>query len=128
MHTSDFDYHLPPELIAQTPAQPRDSSRLLVLPRDGGPIAHRRFSDILSYLQPGDLLVANESRVLPARLFGHKSTTTGRVEALLLRPAAERPPLPVGQSSSSGQADGNLVWEALVKPGRSIRVGTRLVF
>jgi S-adenosylmethionine:tRNA ribosyltransferase-isomerase len=89
------------------------------LPRAAGPVEHRRFTDILSYLEPGDLLVANESRVLPARLFGHKSATTGRVEALLLRPAAEQPrPSP----------DGNLVWEALVKPGRSIRVGTRLIF
>src|SRR3954468_535679 len=91
MHTSDFDYDLPSALIAQTPAEPRDSSRLLVLPRTSGPIEHRRFTDILTYLQPGDLLVANESRVLPARLFGHKSATTGRVEALLLRPAAEQP-------------------------------------
>src|SRR5436305_1889580 len=72
-------------------------------------------------------LVAGESRVLPARLFGHKSATTGRVEALLLRPAAEQPAPAEGQSSGSGPA-GNLVWEALVKPGRSIRPGTRLVF
>jgi S-adenosylmethionine:tRNA ribosyltransferase-isomerase len=119
MRTADFDYHLPGELIAQTPAQPRDASRLLVLPRAEGPVEHRRFTDILSYLRPGDLLVANESRVLPARLFGHKVATTGRVEALLLRPAGDQPP---------GAADGNLVWEALVKPGRSIRPGTRLVF
>src|SRR5690242_14315422 len=62
MHTSDFDYHLPAELIAQTPAEPRDSSRLLVLPRAGGPLEHRRFTDLLGYLQAGDLLVANESR------------------------------------------------------------------
>ncbi|HUS16639.1 MAG TPA: tRNA preQ1(34) S-adenosylmethionine ribosyltransferase-isomerase QueA [Chloroflexia bacterium] len=118
MHTSDFDYVLPPELIAQTPAQPRDSSRLMVLPRDGGPVAHHRFHEILQYIRPGDLLVANESRVLPARLFGHKRDTSGRVEVLLLRPAAEQPP----------GAGGNRVWEALVKPGRSIRPGTRLVF
>jgi S-adenosylmethionine:tRNA ribosyltransferase-isomerase len=121
MHTSDFDYHLPPELIAQTPAQPRDSSRLLVLPRDGGPIAHRRFTDILSYFQPGDLLVANESRVLPARLLGHKAATGGHIEALLLRPAAEQP-------ATASSAGGNLVWEALVKPGRSLRPGMRVIF
>jgi len=119
MQTSDFDYHLPPEQIAQTPAQPRDSSRLLVLPRTAGPPEHHRFTDILNSVQPGDLLVANESRVLPARLFGHKTATGGRVEALLLRPAGDQPP---------GQADGNLVWEALVKPGRSIRAGTGIVF
>jgi len=121
MHTSDFDYHLPPELIAQTPLQPRDSSRLLVLPRDGGPLAHRRFTDILGYLQLGDLLVANESRVLPARLLGHKATTGGHIEALLLRPAAEQP-------ATATPAAGNLVWEALVKPGRSLRPGTRIIF
>ncbi len=121
MRTSDFDYHLPQELIAQTPAEPRDSSRLLVLPRDGGPIAHRRFTDILAYLAPGDLLVANESRVLPARLLGQKATTGGHVEALLLRPGPEQPWRPRALG-------GNLVWEALVKPGRSVRPGTRLVF
>ena len=121
MRTSDFDYHLPQELIAQTPAEPRDSSRLLVLPRDGGAIEHRRFTDILAYLAPGDLLVANESRVLPARLLGQKATTGGHVEALLLRPGPEQPPEAAGLG-------GNLVWEALVKPGRSVRPGTRLVF
>src|SRR5689334_8279133 len=96
MRTRDFDYHLPPDQIAQTPAQPRDSSRLLVLPRTEGPVQHRRFTDILGYLEPGDLLVANESRVLPARIFGHKVATSGRVEALLLRPAAEQPPESAG--------------------------------
>ncbi len=122
MRTSDFDYHLPPDRIAQSPAQPRDSSRLLVLPRDGGAPIHGRFTDILSYLAPGDLLVANESRVLPARLLGHKRDTGGRVEVLLLRPAADQ------GGGAPGSLPGNLVWEALVKPGRSIRPGTRLVF
>ena len=125
MQTSDFDYLLPPERIAQTPAEPRDSARLLVLPRTDGPVAHRRFTDILSYLQPGDLLVANESRVLPARLFGQKSDTGGRVEALLLRPAAG-PGDPAGAPASA--SPDKRTWEALVKPGRSIRIGTRLVF
>ena len=73
MRTSDFDYHLPPEQIAQTPAEPRDASRLLVLHRASGLIEHRIFRDIGAYLRPGDLLVANESRVIPARLFGEKS-------------------------------------------------------
>src|SRR5947209_19813350 len=125
MQTSDFDYVLPPERIAQTPAEPRDSARLLVLPRTEGPVAHRRFTDILSYLQPGDLLVANESRVLPARLFGQKSDTGGRVEALLLRPAAG--PDDPADTPAGTPLDGR-TWEALVKPGRSIRIGTRLVF
>src|SRR5438046_1869294 len=89
MRTSDFDYDLPPNQIAQTPAEPRDAARLLVLYRATGAIEHRHFRDIGAYLRPGDLLVANESRVIPARLFGEKVGTGGRVEALLLRPAAD---------------------------------------
>ncbi len=81
---SDYDYHLPPEQIAQTPAEPRDHSRLLVLDRATGSIQHRHFYDVLDYLRPGDLLVVNDSRVLPARLYGHKSSG-GKTEALLLR-------------------------------------------
>lgn len=72
MQTSNFDYHLPPHLIAQKPVEPRDSSRLLVLHKATGEIEHRRFADILEYLQPGDVLVANDTRVIPARLFGRK--------------------------------------------------------
>src|SRR5438094_541237 len=115
MRTSDFDYELPPELIAQTPAEPRDSSRLLVLPRDGRPLAHRRFTDILNYLRAGDLLVANESRVLPARLFGQKATTGGRVEALLLRPVDEGSGMdtePETRHSPLVTHHSPLVWEA----------------
>ena len=85
MKTSDFDYVLPPELIAQTPIEPRDASRLLVLDRGSGDLAHRRFSDVLDYLRPGDLLVGNNSRVIPARLHGVKETG-GAVEIFLLRP------------------------------------------
>ena len=85
MQTSLFDYDLPPHFIAQTPAEPRDSSRLLVLQRSSGVIEHRRFRDIGEYLHQGDLLVANDSRVLPARLHGRKSTG-GKVEILLLKP------------------------------------------
>ena len=84
MDTNRFDYDLPPALIAQTPAEPRDSSRLLVLHRSDGRIEHRRFCDVLEYLQPGDLLAANNSRVIPARLHGHKPTG-GAVELFLLR-------------------------------------------
>ena len=105
MRTSDFDYPLPPELIAQTPAEPRDSSRLLVLDRATGGTQHRRFTDILEHLRPGDLMVFNQSRVIPARLFGVRDDNGGRVEFLLLRREAEG------------------VWEALARPGRRLRLG-----
>src|SRR3712207_3045901 len=84
MRTDDFDYDLPSELIAQTPIEPRDASRLLVLDRANGHIEHAIFRDLPRFLKPGDVLVANESRVLPARLFGHKATG-GKAEVLLLR-------------------------------------------
>jgi S-adenosylmethionine:tRNA ribosyltransferase-isomerase len=113
MRTSDFDYELPPELIAQTPIEPRDASRLLVVDRATGALAHRHFRDIGDYLRPGDLLVANRSRVIPARLAGRKADSGGAVEALLL---ARRPDL------------GPEYWEALVRPGRRIREGQALVF
>jgi S-adenosylmethionine:tRNA ribosyltransferase-isomerase len=86
MKTSDFDYDLPQELIAQTPVEPRDASRLLVVERASGGLAHRRFADILEYLRPGDLLVGNDSRTIPARLHGAKETG-GAVEIFLLKPA-----------------------------------------
>ena len=85
MRTSDFDYHLPPELIAQTPLEPRDSSRLMVLHRPDESIEHRHFADITAYLHDGDVLVFNDSRVIPARLKGKKSKSGGKVEILLLR-------------------------------------------
>ena len=85
MLTSDFSYDLPEELIAQEPVEPRDSCRLLVLGRADGSIEHRVFSDIIDYLEPGDLLVVNETRVLPARLLGFKRGTGGRAEVFLLR-------------------------------------------
>ncbi len=108
-----YDYHLPPELIAQTPAEPRDSSRLLVLNRATGAITHSVFRDIGTFLRPGDLLVANESRVLPARLHGRKAATGAAVEILLLAP---RPEL------------GPTVWATLVKPGKRVRPGHRIDF
>jgi S-adenosylmethionine:tRNA ribosyltransferase-isomerase len=89
MKTSDFDYHLPESSIAQTPAEPRDSSRLLVLDRATGQLEHRVFREIGDYLNPGDLLVVNQTRVIPARLAAHKDTG-GRVEILLLRREDER--------------------------------------
>jgi hypothetical protein len=89
MKTSDFDYTLPTEAIAQTPAEPRDSSRLLVLNRTNGQIEHRSFFEIKEYLRPGDLLVLNQTRVIPARMFAHK-LTGGKIEILLLRREDER--------------------------------------
>ena len=84
MKTSDFDYDLPPHFIAQTPVEPRDASRLLVLHRDTGALEHRTFREIGQFLVPGDLLVLNQTRVIPARIFARKPTG-GRVELLLLR-------------------------------------------
>ena len=86
METSQFDYELPQELIAQTPVEPRDASRLMVVHRGTGQIEHRTFRDIAEYLRPGDLLILNQTRVIPARLFGRKAETGGKVELLLLHP------------------------------------------
>jgi len=88
MHLSQFDYHLPPELIAQTPIEPRHAARLMVINRQTGEISHHTFADIAKFLQPGDLMIANNSRVLPARLYGRKSTG-GQVEILLLKPRTD---------------------------------------
>jgi S-adenosylmethionine:tRNA ribosyltransferase-isomerase len=118
MRIDQFDYDLPPDLIAQTPAEPRDSSRLLVLDRSSGKIEHRRFYDIGEYLNPGDVLVANESRVLAARLIGHKIPSGGKVEVLLLRPIPQ--PEEAGVEPST--------WEALVSPGRRVHDGAMLGF
>ena len=109
MKTHDFWYDLPEELIAQTPLQQRDSSRLLVLDRDTGETVHRHFYDIIDYLKPGDCLVMNDSRVLPARLMGHRPTG-GAVEVLLLRDLGEKR------------------WECLCKPGRKMQVGNEVIF
>lgn len=105
MKTSDFDYHLPPELIAQTPVEPRDASRLMVVERATGNITHRIFRDILDYLRPGDLLVGNDSRVIPARLHGVKPTG-GAVEILLLRPVPISPGPPFPEAENGFQAKG----------------------
>ncbi|HEY8496330.1 MAG TPA: tRNA preQ1(34) S-adenosylmethionine ribosyltransferase-isomerase QueA [Limnochordales bacterium] len=110
MRVSDFDYELPEELIAQTPVEPRDAARLLVVHRDTGLMEHRIFRDLPQYLRAGDVLVLNDTRVMPARLFGVKASTGGRVEVLLLR------------------RRGPDAWEALVRPGRRLPVGTRIVF
>ncbi len=110
MKTSDFYYDLPKELIAQTPVEPRDSSRLLVLDRNTGKVTHKHFYDIIDFLNKGDLIVANDSRVLPARIYGVKDETGARVEFLLLR-----------------QISGNR-WETLCKPGKKAREGAKFSF
>ena len=109
MKTSDFWYDLPEELIAQTPLQKRDSSRLLVLDRVSGAVSHKHFYDIIDYLQPGDCLVMNDSRVLPARLLGNRPSG-GAVEVLLLRDLGDKK------------------WECLCKPGRKMQVGNEVIF
>jgi S-adenosylmethionine:tRNA ribosyltransferase-isomerase len=108
MRLSDFDYHLPRELIAQEPAADRDASRLLILHRRSGQTEHRRFSDLPTYLRAGDLLVINDTRVIPARLYGVFEDGKS-VEVLLLQPA------------------GDQSWEALVKPAKPARAGRKLV-
>lgn len=110
LNVNDYDFELPEELIAQVPLLDRTSSRLLVLDRDTGEIEHRHFRDVLDYLQAGDALVVNDSRVLPARLFGAKQETGGKVELLLLKQTEDD------------------VWEALVKPAKKVRVGAIVEF
>ena len=109
MKTRDFWYDLPEELIAQTPLEQRDTSRLLVLDRKTGAVSHKHFYDILEFLKPGDCLVMNDSRVLPARLLGHRPTG-GAVELLLLKDLGDKK------------------WECLAKPGRKLREGQEVVF
>lgn len=110
LKTKDFDYDLPQELIAQTPVEPRDASRLLTLNKETGEIAHCHFHDITDWLRPGDCLVLNDSRVLPARIYGIKEDTGARVEFLLLT------------------NHGTDIWEVLCKPGKRAKVGTRFTF
>lgn len=110
MKTHDFYYDLPKERIAQTPVEPRDHSRLLVMDRFTGEMEHRHFYDIVDYLRPGDLLVINDSRVLPARLYGYKEDTGAHMELLLL------------------EQKENMVWECLAKPGKKAKPGVKLIF
>lgn len=110
MKLSDFNYHLPEELIAQDPLLKRSDSRLMVLNRETGSIEHRAFHNIIEYLNPGDCLVVNETKVLPARLIGVKEGTGASIEVLLLKRVDDR------------------VWETLVKPGKKARPGARISF
>ncbi len=109
MKTKDFWYDLPEELIAQTPLERRDASRLMVMDRATGAVTHRHFYDIMEYLHPGDCLVMNDSRVLPARLLGRRPTGGG-VEVLLLRDLGDKR------------------WECLCRPGRKMQVGSQVIF
>lgn len=110
MDVKDFYYELPPELIAQDPLEDRSASRLLVLHKETGELEHTGFRHIADYLNPGDCLVLNNTRVIPARLFGEREGTHGRVEILLLKRKE------------------NDIWETLVKPGKKARPGTRILF
>ena len=110
MKVSDFDFYLPEELIAQHPLEKRDTSRLMVLNKETGEIEHKRFYDIIDYLEKGDTLVLNNTRVLPARLIGEKEHTGGKIEFLLLK-----------------RLEGDK-WECLAKPGKSAREGRRFTF
>lgn len=111
LSTADFDYFLPEEQIAQLPLEPRDSSRLMVINRESGDISHKHFYDIVDHLREGDTLVVNDSRVIPARLYGHaEGRPEAAVELLLLRQR------------------GDNEWETLVKPGKRARLGAKMVF
>src|SRR5271154_1193753 len=110
MRTADFDFTLPPELIAQQPAPKRDESRLLVLHRNDGHLEHRKFRDLLEFLRADDVLVLNNSRVIPARLRGMNAKTGGKFEMLLLE---ENTPND---------------WWAMLRPGKNARVGTQIIF
>lgn len=110
MKLSDFNYNLPEELIAQDPLEKRDNSRLMVLHRETGELEHKHFYDVIDYLNPGDCLVVNNTKVIPARLMGVKEETGASIEVLLLKRNEEK------------------VWETLVKPGKKARVGARISF
>ncbi|KNZ71070.1 S-adenosylmethionine/tRNA-ribosyltransferase- isomerase [Thermincola ferriacetica] len=110
MKVADFDFELPEELIAQEPVEPRDHSRLLVVNRDNGNIEHKRFYNCIDYIEPGDVLVVNNTRVLPARLFGEKKGSGAKIEFVLLK-----------------RIDRDK-WEVLVKPGKRVKPGTVIFF
>ena len=110
MNVTDFNFELPPELIAQDPLEDRSASRLLVLDKKTGEMEHRHFRDILHYLKKGDCLVINDTKVIPARLMGHKVGTDAGIEVLLLKRKSDN------------------VWETLVKPGKKMKVGAEVSF
>ena len=112
MKLSQFKFKLPNELIAQQPANERDESRLLVLNRKTGEIEHRLFKDVIDYFDEGDLMIMNDTKVFPARLYGNKEKTNARIEVFLLRELNEE----------------HKLWDVLVEPARKIRIGNKLYF
>ena len=110
MDVKDFDYFLPEELIAQDPLEDRSGSRLMVMDKRSGEVEHRIFKDIIDYLNPGDCLVINNTKVIPARLFGAREGTNAKIEILLLKRRE------------------NDIWETLVKPGKKAKPGTKIIF
>ena len=127
MKTSDFDYDLPQELIAQEPAAVRDGCRMLVMDRESGALEDRIFRDIEEYLNPGDLLVANETRVLPARLLGAKRNTGGQAEVFLLRQVKGDAAQAYLDDSLTESVNQQAIWEVLVRPGKRLKPGSGAV-
>ncbi len=127
MKTSDFDYDLPQELIAQEPAAVRDGCRMLVMDRESGALEDRVFRDIEEYLNPGDLLVANETRVLPARLLGAKRNTGGQAEVFLLRQVKGDAAQAYLDESLTKSVNQQAIWEVLVRPGKRLKPGSGAV-
>lgn len=127
MKTSDFDYDLPQELIAQEPAAVRDGCRMLVMDRESGALEDRVFRDIEEYLNPGDLLVANETRVLPARLLGAKRSTGGQAEVFLLRQVKGDAAQAYLDDSLTESVNQQAIWEVLVRPGKRLKPGSGAV-
>jgi len=111
MKLNDFDFYLPEELIAQHPLEKRDHSKLLVLNKQTGEITHENFTGILNYLNYGDVLVLNNTKVIPARLIGNKKDTGAKIEVVLLKTTKEKD-----------------CWEVLVKPGKKVKIGTEIIF
>ena len=122
MDVKDFDYELPEELIAQVPLKDRAASRLLVLDKNTGAVRHSCFREIKDFLRPGDVLVMNDTKVIPARLLGEKKGTGAAIEFVLLRRLKD------GEASAFGCGPGDIVWEVILKPGRKAREGAEFVF
>ena len=130
MDVKDFYYDLPEELIAQDPLEKRDDSRFMVIHRDTGEIEHRRFHDVIEFLNPGDCLVINDTKVIPARLLGEKEDTGAAIEVLLLKDASDS----YGKAFEKAEDEEDMahrntrLWECLVKPGKKMKPGARVCF
>ena len=129
MQVSDFDFELPPDLIAQDPAAERSAARLLHLDRESGSIAHTTVAALPDLLRAGDLVVVNNTRVFPARLLGHRVPSGGAVECLLIRSRSDLDPIAIGSGSDRDRiGEGVAIWEALMHPGQKLKPGVRVVF